>query len=273
MELEGLRARLEAQKLSDKSVVPDLTLNGIEEFLGRDKIPQWMRESSAVLKQFLTANQAPTRPPDVGGEVQAKPPPGNALAYRIWATMLRSQGAYQQRYHSQGMSAKARETLDKLPWEEALPKGGATFVDPGVQFLTEEGILRWAAANGNHIPVNAAPSGDCRKCTSLRVEEGKRRHWHFQCLHWSWLFEFDRGAPAGVPAPRCEDEQASSGGSPDTPGTRVRGLQATSLRQARQMWDEAANGNGEGGVRARALQVWRPSTRQRYRSAIGQGGC
>ena len=50
MELEGLRARLEAQNLSDKSVVPDLTLNGIEEFLGRDKIPQWMRESSVALK-------------------------------------------------------------------------------------------------------------------------------------------------------------------------------------------------------------------------------
>ena len=49
MEPEGLRAQLEAQKLSDKSVVPDLTLSGIEEFLGRDKIPQWMRESSAAL--------------------------------------------------------------------------------------------------------------------------------------------------------------------------------------------------------------------------------
>ena len=45
---------------------------------------------------------------------------GDALAYRIWATMLRSQGAYQQRYHAQEMSAKARETFDKLPWEEAL---------------------------------------------------------------------------------------------------------------------------------------------------------
>ena len=90
----GLSARLEAQKLSDKSVVPDLTLNGIEEFSGRDKIPQWMWESAAALKQFLTTNQAPTRPPDVGGDVQAQPPPGDALAYRIWATMLWSQGAY-----------------------------------------------------------------------------------------------------------------------------------------------------------------------------------
>ena len=69
MELEGLRARLEAQKLSDKSVVPDLTLSGIEEFLGRDRIPQWMRESSAALKMLLAANQSPTRPPGVGGEV------------------------------------------------------------------------------------------------------------------------------------------------------------------------------------------------------------
>ena len=185
MELEGLRARLEAQKLSDKSMVPDLTLSGIEEFLGRDKIPQWMRESSAALKQFLEERQSPTRPPDVGGEVQAHPPPGDALAYRIWPTMLRSQGAYQKRYHAREMNAKARETLDKLPWDEAPQKGGAAFVYRGVKFLTEEGILRWVAANGNHIPVNAAPSGDCRKCTSLRVEEGKRWHWRFQCPHWS----------------------------------------------------------------------------------------
>ena len=64
MELEGLRARLEAQKLSNKSVVPDLTLSSIHEFLGRDKIPQWVRESSAALKQFLVERQSPSRPRD-----------------------------------------------------------------------------------------------------------------------------------------------------------------------------------------------------------------
>ena len=48
--------------------------------------------------------------------------------------MLRSQGAYQQRYHAQEMSAKARETLEQLPWEEALLKGGAAFVYRGVRF-------------------------------------------------------------------------------------------------------------------------------------------
>ena len=135
--------------------------------------------------QAVPGRKAPTRPHDVGGEVQTQPPPGDALAYRIQATMLRSEGAYQKRYHAQEMSAKARETLDNLPWDEALQKGGAVFVYRGVRFLTEEGILRRVAANSNHIPVNAAPRGDCRKCTSLRVEEGKRRHWHFQCLHWS----------------------------------------------------------------------------------------
>ena len=185
IEPQGLRARLEAQKLSDKSVVPDLKLNGIEEFPVRDKFPQWMRESSAALKQFLSANQTPTRPHDVGGEVHALPRPGDALAYRIRATMLRSQGAYQQRYHAKEMSAKAKETVGKLPWEQALQNGGAAFMYRGVRFFTEEGILRWVAANGNHIPVNATPSGDCRKCTSLRVEEGKRRHWHFRCPQWS----------------------------------------------------------------------------------------
>ena len=61
-----------------------------------------------------------------------------------------------------------------------------------------------------------------------------------------------------------------TGGSPDALGAMVWGPEATSFRQAKQMWDEAANGDGEGGVRARAIQVWRPSTRQRYRSAISQ---
>ena len=83
MELEGLRARLEAQKLSDKSLVPDLTLIGTEEFLGRDKILQWMREFSAAPKQFFTDRKSPTRPADIGAEVQAQPQPGDTLAYRI----------------------------------------------------------------------------------------------------------------------------------------------------------------------------------------------
>ena len=44
--------------------------------------------------------------------MHAQPPPGDALAYRIWVTMLRSQAAYQKRFDAQEMSAKARETLD-----------------------------------------------------------------------------------------------------------------------------------------------------------------
>ena len=177
--MEGLRARLEAPILSDKSVVPDLTLSGIEEFLGRDIIPQWMRESSAALMQFLADKQSLTMAPDIGGEIEAQPPPGDALAYRIWATILRSEGAYQQRYHAHELSAKARETLDRLPMQDALQKGAAAFVYQGVTFLTKEVIVRWLAANGNHIPLNAGPSGECGKCTSLRVEEGKLRQWHF----------------------------------------------------------------------------------------------
>ena len=112
--------------------------------------------------------------------MQAQPQLGDALAYRIWTTMIRSQGASQKRYHTQEMSAKPREILDRLPWDKALQKRVATFVYTRVKFLTEEG--RWVAANGNHIPVKA---GDCRRCTSVRGEEGKRKQWHFQCPHWS----------------------------------------------------------------------------------------
>ena len=51
-----------------------------------------------------------------------------------------------------------------------------------------------------------------------------------------------------MPTPRCEDQPASSGVSPDTQGTMVWGLEATSFRQAKEMWDEVAKGDGEGGV-------------------------
>ena len=50
----------------------------------------------------------------------------------------------------------------------------------------------------------------------------------------------------------------------------VWGMEATSFRHARHMWDDAAKGDGEGSVPARAVQAWRPSTRQWSQSAIGQ---
>ena len=114
-----------------------------------------------ALKQLLTNWKSPIGPLDIKGEVQAQLQPEDALAYCMWATMSRSQGAYQQRYHAEEMSATTRETVDRLPWDEGLHQRGATFVYRGVKFLTEEGIMRWVVAHGNHILVNAVPSGDC----------------------------------------------------------------------------------------------------------------
>ena len=94
METEGFRAGLEAQKLPDKSVVPDLTLNGIEEFMGRDKIPLWMRESSA-------AQAVPYRPevahtaPGYRGRGAGPAAAGGRPGVPHLGTMIRSQGAYQ----------------------------------------------------------------------------------------------------------------------------------------------------------------------------------
>ena len=36
----------------------------------------------------------------------------------------------------------------------------AQFTHRGVKFVTQEGVLKWIASNGNHIPVSAKPSGD-----------------------------------------------------------------------------------------------------------------
>ena len=68
---------------------------------------------------------------------------------------------------------------------EALARGGQQFTYRGVKFVTQEGVLKWIASNGNHIPVSAKPSGDCRRGRDLRKPEGERQHWHFQCPYWS----------------------------------------------------------------------------------------
>ena len=67
------------------------------------------------------------------------------------------------------MSATARETLDRVPWEEAMQKGGTTLVYRGVKFFTEEVILRWVAAKGSHIPQR----GPQRGLPEVHVLEGR----------------------------------------------------------------------------------------------------
>ena len=52
-----------------------------------------------------------------------------------------------------------------------------------VQFRVVGGVLQWQKRQGEWIPVDAPPSGECQRCTYRGSPGG--RHWDFQCLHWS----------------------------------------------------------------------------------------
>ena len=184
LEMEGLIARLEAQKIADQAVVPELHEATLQEFQGRERLPQWMQDTLGALRQYVVAVPRPARPAGVGGDVASQASLGDTLAYRMWACLKQSHQAYRSRYTAQQQSAEARDTLDKLQWEEALARGGPQFTYRGVKF-EKEGVLKWIASNGNHIPMAAKPSGDCRRCRDLRKPEGGRQHWHFQCPYWS----------------------------------------------------------------------------------------
>ena len=131
--------------------MPNLHDATLLEFQGRSRLPQWMRDATAAVRPFVAQVPQPARPADIGGSVGAQVSPGEAPAYRLWASMLQSHQAYHSRYKAQKQSAHARDTVDKWKWEEGLEQGGAEFVYRGVKFTTQEGVPKWVGNNGNHI--------------------------------------------------------------------------------------------------------------------------
>ena len=83
-------SELEAQKIADRAVVRDLHYGALIEFQGRSRLPQWMRDVSGALRQFVVSLLQPHRPADMGGSIGAQVSPGEAFAYRLWANMLQS---------------------------------------------------------------------------------------------------------------------------------------------------------------------------------------
>ena len=67
--MEGLRARLETQKIADQAVVPELNEATLQEFQGRERPPQWMRDTLGALRQYKVAVPRPAPPAGVGGDV------------------------------------------------------------------------------------------------------------------------------------------------------------------------------------------------------------
>ena len=69
-EVERLRVQLAATEIEKRkdTEIPDLNLDGIEEFLKKERVTVWMKDACAVLKQYVTAVPKPSRPADVGGK-------------------------------------------------------------------------------------------------------------------------------------------------------------------------------------------------------------
>ena len=62
LEMEGLRARLEAQKIAVQAVVRELNEATPQEFQGRERLPHWMRDTLGALRQYVVAVPRPARP-------------------------------------------------------------------------------------------------------------------------------------------------------------------------------------------------------------------
>ena len=108
--------------------------------------------------------------------------PGKQPAWRTWDCVNESQMAYARRYAgSTGSSRQSNHQHAML--EDAREAIGENFVSRSVKLRVVGGVLQWQSRQGEWIPVDSPPSGDCQRCMQRSSLGG--RHWHFQCPHLS----------------------------------------------------------------------------------------
>ena len=144
--MEGLRARLEAQKIADQAVVPELNEATWPKFQGRERLPHWMRDTLGALRQYMVAVPRPARPAEVGGDVASQAGPGDTLAYRMWACLQQSHQAYRSRYTAaecggQRHAGQAPMGGSVGAWRSTVHLPRSEFLDPGG--CAEVGCQQW----------------------------------------------------------------------------------------------------------------------------------
>ena len=183
LEMERLLSQLAAAEIENKKEdeIPDLNLEEIERFLKKDRITVWMKDTSEVLKKYVTSVPNPTRPSDVGGRQGQQLGVGDALAYRMWKILIVAQTAYLKRY-SAGEKSGSKGKSESF--EDSMAAGGDSWRYKSMQFRKRDGVAYWLSKAGDWILVDAQPGEDCRRCAADGRTENLR-HWCFRCPLWS----------------------------------------------------------------------------------------
>ena len=97
--------------------------------------------------------------------------PGDQVAWRTWDCVNEPVTAYARRYA--GWTSSTRQT-DQLyaTLEEAREALGDNFMLRSVKFEVGGGVLQWQTRQGEWIPVDSPPSGDCQRYTSVAPPGG-----------------------------------------------------------------------------------------------------
>ena len=106
--------------------------------------------------------------------------PGEQLAWCTWDCVNQLQSAYATRYA--GSAGSAKPAAQQYPTlEEAHEALGENFLWRSVKFREVGCVLQWQTRQGEWIPVDSPPSGDCQRCAQRGSSLGS--HWHFHCPH------------------------------------------------------------------------------------------
>ena len=173
MEMERFRSQLAASEIEHKEEeeIPDLTMNKIEHFLKKERITVWMKDTSEVLKKYVTSLPNPTRPSDVGGKQGQEFSIGDALAHRVWKILIVAHTAYLKRYST---AEKTGPKGKSESFEEAMAAGGDPWRYKSIQFQNRDGVPYWLSKAGDWIPMDAQPDEDCRRCAASRKPDNLR---------------------------------------------------------------------------------------------------
>ena len=144
---------------------------GIEEVLKKERVTAWMKDACAVLKQYITAVQTPSRPSDVGGKQGKQLSLGDALAYRMGKVLIVAHATYVKRYSPGEKSGPKRKSEN---FEESMANGGDSWRYKRIPFKKRDRVAFCLSKASDWIPLDAQPSEDRRRCTAAGELENLR---------------------------------------------------------------------------------------------------
>ena len=166
-EIQQLREQLAWASVKEGPTLPALSVLELNKALERPQLTQWMRLILSNPKAYVRLRAGEVgevpRPVEFKGQVaDDMMDPGEQLVWRTWDCVNQSQSAYTRRYA--GLASNARQTNQQhATLEEAREALGDSFVWRSSGWWG--GVLQWQTRQGEWIPIDSPPSGDCQRCT------------------------------------------------------------------------------------------------------------